>query len=458
AEAVGLIELRQRAGMFDRDLRSRAAIDTMLIETLAELLTLQRVLPADTPIEARLPFAETCEACARAFEHGDMPVPAPYRPTDTVLRGLSPETRPVIVAMAEAMTRLSGGIARRRTAPALPAVPTAKSVFVPDAFSNPGYVRFALKTTIAVMAAYITYSLLDWGSIRTSVTTCFFVALSSFGESMHKLTLRISGALIGGLIAGVCIVYVLPLMTDIGQLSLLIVGVSFVGAWVATSSDRLSYAGMQMVFAFYLGILQGYGPATDLKEMRDRFVGILLGNVLISLVFSVLWPTSALDLARSSMATALRTLGHLVTGDARSQTGPRLAVVRALAEARRLVAIAAFELRMLPAHAWPKKNKELSLCSLERLIGATFVVVDQDPGAGITDAVHQQDEAVSAWLVASADRLSTGEMTVVAPEGFSDLGPALAALSDEAPASLRAALEARMLLQSEIEDVVASRA
>lgn len=159
AEAVGLVELRQRAGMLDKSLRSRAAIDTMLIETLAELLSLLRVLPAGVPLEARLPLAEACEESTLAFERGDAPAIMQHAPPDAVLRTLSPEARPVIVAMAKAMARLSEGIARRRTAGGQLAVAEPKSLFVPDAFSNPDHVRFAFKTMIAVMAAYIIYSL-----------------------------------------------------------------------------------------------------------------------------------------------------------------------------------------------------------------------------------------------------------------------------------------------------------
>jgi multidrug resistance protein MdtO len=464
AEAIGLVELRHRAGLLDPSLRGRTAIDTLLIETLVELLALHRVLPADTPVEARLPLAETCEQCSAALERDDVQMTKQPGPTDAVLRILSPQARPVIVAMAEAVARLSDGIARRRTSTDLPAAPSAKSLFAPDAFSNPEHARFALKTTIAIMAVYIIYSGVDWQGIRTSVTTCFFVALGSLGETMHKLTLRIAGALIGGLVGGLCIVYVLPEMEDIGQLCLLIFAVSAVSAWVATSSDRLSYAGMQMAFAFFLGVLHDYTPftdfpyAADLTVLRDRVAGILLGNLLMSLVFSVLWPVSAADRARLSVAAALRTLSQILTDEARSTTGPRLAVVRALDEVRRFVAIAAFELGMLPARAWPERGEGLSLDALDRLAGATFVVVDQErPAPDITKAVHLQDEAVSAWLVTCADRLSTGEMAVAPPDASSGFGLALKELSDEASVSLRAAIEARVLLQSEIENAVAVR-
>jgi len=52
-----------------------------------------------------------------------------------------------------------------------------------------------------IMIVYSVYTMLDWPGLRTSIVTCFFVALGSIGETVHKLVLRLSGAIIGGLIA-----------------------------------------------------------------------------------------------------------------------------------------------------------------------------------------------------------------------------------------------------------------
>ncbi len=299
------------------------------------------------------------------------------------------------------------------------------------------------------MAAYVIYSGLDWPGISTAITTCFFVALGSLGETMHKLTLRLAGAAIGGLAAGLSIVFLLPAMTDIGQLCLLIAAASFVAAWVATSSELLSYAGMQIAFAFFLGVLQGYGPSTDLTVLRDRVAGILLGNVLVSLVFSVLWPASAIDRARRSLAEALGGLGRLLTDDdAASEAGSRLAVLRALGEARRFFAIGGFELRMLPGRASPGEIRDFSLDSLDRLAASVFVVIEQGAGADGAGAGHRYDEAVATWLAAWAARLAAG--------GVPDPARPRAALPEGAPGERGAAIAARRLLQSEIESAVAA--
>jgi multidrug resistance protein MdtO len=415
ADAVALAELRARAGLLDHDLRRHAAGDTALIETLAELLLLVELLPAGLPAAVREPLAAACEACRAAFERGVAPASMMIEPSDDALAALVPAVRPAVAAVAAALERLASGLARRQVGGEAPGPKAVKAMFVADAFSNPAYARYALKVTAAVMAAYVIYSGLDWPGISTAVTTCFFVALGTLGESMHKLTLRLSGALIGGLVGGLCIVYLLPEMQDIGQLSLLIAVVSFACGWVATSSELLSYAGMQMAFAFFLGVLQGYGPSTDLTGLRDRVVGILLGNVLISLVFSVLWPVSAADAARRSRATALRALGRLLTDEGRGQGGARLAVVRALGEARRLAAIAAFELRMLPSRRWLRSADGTAAPTLEPLAAAVFVVIDQPTGT-IDEALRAQDAVAASWLAASADRLTSSGRLAPMPD------------------------------------------
>src|SRR5262249_54444036 len=53
AKALQLIELREHAQIADRRLRALGAVDHRLIETLIELLTLLRALPARAPSDVR---------------------------------------------------------------------------------------------------------------------------------------------------------------------------------------------------------------------------------------------------------------------------------------------------------------------------------------------------------------------------------------------------------------------
>jgi multidrug resistance protein MdtO len=441
AEALELIELREKAGKLDHRLSAQHASDSRLIETLAELLMLYRLLPGDTPASACAAIAVSAEACASAIESDwTLPPSAPALDRDAI----AAEAGPVVAAMADALVRLQDGIARRPTARELPEKAVKRGLLAPDAFSNPAYTRFALKTTLAVMAAYIIYSGLDWPGISTAITTCFFVALGSLGETIHKASLRMIGAAVGGLLGVFCTVYVVPEMTDIGQLCLLIGAVSALGAWVATGSDLISYAGLQGAFAFFLTVLQGYAPETDLTAPRDRVVGILLGIGLMALVFSLLWPTSAADRARTSMAAALRALAQML--GQRGVAGSRLATLRALAEARRFVTLAAFELRLLPARLWLERTGGISIEALERLTTAGFVVIDQ---SATTEAARQDDEAIGVWLNACADHVAPSGAPAVPPQ------PELTPLEIPTSPRQRAAVEARALLRSELKHVLA---
>jgi uncharacterized membrane protein YccC len=117
--------------------------------------------------------------------------------------------------------------------------PDGRSLFVPDAFTNPAHVHFALKVTLAAMFCYIIYSAIDWSGIHTALITCTFIALESTGATLHKGVLRTAGCVIGGALALLTIVFLMPHMETIASLVVVVACASAIAGWVATGSEMI---------------------------------------------------------------------------------------------------------------------------------------------------------------------------------------------------------------------------
>jgi multidrug resistance protein MdtO len=183
--------------------------------------------------------------------------------------------------------------ASKEAAPAVKAPPLKPWAMVPDALTNPEYSRFAIKTTLAILACEVFMNAVDWPGIRTSMVTCVVTALATAGAQRQKQLLRLTGACVGGLMGLVSILYLVPQMDTIVSLSLLVAAGTACCAWVAAGSVRSSYAGFQMALAFYIMLLPGFDTSIDLTGIRDRFVGILVGITATWIFFDHLWHTSS---------------------------------------------------------------------------------------------------------------------------------------------------------------------
>src|SRR5262249_19645574 len=181
-----------------------------------------------------------------------------------------------------------------------------------DAFSNPEYVHLALKVTLAVMTCSFVMRMTERPGTHTCIINCFFVALGTVGDTLHKASLRFVGCLIGAGLGLGAILLLMPLMTDLGDLLLLLAPVTLLAAWVASGSERIAYAGLQISLAFYLVVLQGYGPTIDMYTARDRTIGILFGNIVILIIFTAIWPVSVANIVRTNLAKALEQLAALM--------------------------------------------------------------------------------------------------------------------------------------------------
>ena len=210
---------------------------------------------------------------------------------------------------------------------------------------------------MAAMLCYVAYTAVDWNGIHTCMLTCLIVALGSAGATIHKATLRLVGCAIGSGLALASIVFLVPHMTSIAQSAPLVSAVAALGGWVAMGSERAGYVGLQIAFAFYLAVLQGFDPGTDVTEVRDRLLGIVFGVVVMALVFSCVWPERAGTGMVRSLAAALYRMGGSPSGTSDSR-GVRAAAWQALDEADRFVGLFVFE----PKHSHPPAPNRAGGC------------------------------------------------------------------------------------------------
>ena len=278
-----------------------------------------------------------------------------------------------------------------------------------DAFSAEN-VQFGLKVSLSVMICYTLNNALDWQGIGTSVVTCFFVALGSLGETGHKMTLRITGCLIGAMLAIASIILLMPIMTDLVDLVVLIGAITFVAGWVACGNQRIAYAGWQIGLAFYTVVLQGFGPVTDMESAKNRIIGILLGNFVTYFVMATIWPVRVRRRILAKLAEALLALKDLLS-DGKDPAKARESFSRAIVGAQRLLLDGLYE-------AAPPGKAQVSdelIEGLQALILPVSIIA-----AG---SAHKSKQALASWFAMMAgpvreDRLQAGML--VLPSAGSD--------------------------------------
>src|ERR1700733_4533896 len=234
----------------------QALRSTIVILSVVDFLT--DGIEPELPASICHPIAETFEAMATILGEGGYPVEIELDSREDETE-LSPTC---IAALAELRAALS---AFAEPLPPDPSPqPSAKpkgGVFLPDAFTNPAHVHYALKTTGAAMFCYVVYLLLDWPGIHTSLITCFIVSLGTAAETVEKQALRFVGCGIGAAVGIAAIVFLMPNVTSIGGLMGVVFLAALASGWIAAGGPRISYVGFQLAFAFFLTAIQGAAPA-----------------------------------------------------------------------------------------------------------------------------------------------------------------------------------------------------
>src|SRR5262245_48010001 len=314
-----MLALLRSAVIVHPSLKRRHGQQSALITLADRLVTAAAAFELTAPVplgpaeRARLQrIADECSRVRRALETGRAPEPAPPRGAEPG-GGDRSSAQPALAELEHVVDLLRSALETEDVPAEAAPLAEPRRLFVPDAFTNPEYLRYALKGSLAVMICYVLQSAVDWPGIRTCIVTCMIVALTSEGATIQKATLRLSGALVGALLGFLSILLIIPNMVSITSLVLVVAAGTAVAGWVNLGSARISYAGVQIALAFFMCVIQGFAPNWHFDTIRDRLVGILLGNVVITLVFLYVWPVDALMALRRNLAAALRTTAHLAT-------------------------------------------------------------------------------------------------------------------------------------------------
>jgi multidrug resistance protein MdtO len=370
---------------------------------------------------ALLPAAGACRQTERAIEDGEAPSGEPIAITAIgAARPLADAITRTLRSIYQTLAATPGTASPRESA----AAESRGRLLAADAFSNPEYVHFALKVTLAVMICFFVMDMTDWPGIHTCVITAFFVSLGTVGDTLHKATLRFVGCLIGAGLGLGAILLLMPLMTDLGDLLLLLAPVTLLAAWVGYGSERISYAGWQIGLAFYLVVLQGYGPTISMYTARDRTIGILFGNFVVFVIFTTIWPVSVANVVRTHLARALEQLATLAGLGARTdgeisraaRSAADMAFGQAITQARAVLVNDPFETREVRRAAGRRPIDAAVVAEIGRLFIPVSAILDlradlagRDLPQPMQDAMRAHHQALAGWFRQAASWTRSGE-------------------------------------------------
>ncbi|HEY2529167.1 MAG TPA: FUSC family protein [Xanthobacteraceae bacterium] len=414
------VEIRKQLHLADRE-KTSAPGDIAALQHAADSVTIlmsaidvmDRRPEAWLTVPLRDYLAHTLHEMSAILQDGGYPVRISWQPPG-MDRPLTPLESDVLADIKEAITGFAEAPAREAHAEENREVHAEEKkegsgFFEADAFTNPDYAHYALKTTGAAMFCYLLYSLLDWPGIHTCFITCYIVSLGTTAETVEKLTLRILGCLVGAAAGYAAIIFLLPYLTSITALMVLVFVGALASGYVAAGSPRISYAGFQIAFAFFLCVIQGPSPAFDLSVARDRVIGILIGNVVVYLLFTNLWPISVGKRIDPAIAALLRRLGAVMTTDARTRRALASQAQLALTEIQTDIELAGYEPSSVrPSPTWLAARRNAA-DEIGALGSPLLLSADREPAASVQ--IAERLETLAGRFVGSRTQPPTYEST-----------------------------------------------
>ncbi len=417
--ALTLQKLLGMATMSDQALQARQAEMMALVGVLERIheqgLHLAKRTLSDRDDHALSLVLDACQALQNSVDKAT-PYILPEALLEIDARNLAPPLNEIRQALVSFANRSDEKNASQSE--------SSPSLLVEDAFSNPVYCQFALKTLLSCWICQLFYFGTDWIGIHTIMITCVLVAQPSLGATQQKALLRLYGGVIGSALALISAVWIIPYLDDIVGLLLMTLPIIALSAWVMAGSERISYAGLQIIVTYGLAVLFYMGPITDLTEIRDRLIGIFLGIFVSSVVHGLLWPEAEGESLRQSLAKLIKGIGMRLDG--KKQDAERAASWSALAECEAMAARVALEpdWHFETHHSHLNRQVQLLLANIRDLmmVEDECLVITRHHWQELTQEQQQYLTEIGAKaeqkLAEYADALANKPMALTAPESL----------------------------------------
>jgi hypothetical protein len=185
--------------------------------------------------------------------------------------------------------------------------------------ADPAVVRYCLKVGLCVVVGYVVGLVTQRPDLFIILVTIITTATPTYGATMHKMYLRIAGAIIGGAVSLLAIIIVTPNFETLPAYMLASFAVFYPFAYSSVGNARTSFAGKQMGVIFSL-VFVGLSPSNNVYEPLWRIWGLLLGDLIVAIVFFSLWPEYAGDSLLPRMKRVLANMLALTPGGSASSS------------------------------------------------------------------------------------------------------------------------------------------
>jgi hypothetical protein len=184
-------------------------------------------------------------------------------------------------------------------------------------------VRYSLKVGLCTMLGYIIGVTTQRPDLFIILVTVITTATPTYGATLHKMYLRITGAIVGGVVSLLAIIIVSPNFETLPAYMLAAFAVFYPFAYCSLGNARMSYAGKQMGIIFAL-VFVGLSPSVNIYEPLWRIWGVLLGDFVVAMVFFTLWPEYAGDSLMPRMRRVIANTLALAPGGSASSSEDKI--------------------------------------------------------------------------------------------------------------------------------------